>query len=164
VYCKYLKKRTKGIYCAYYKDYITFNDCKQCDFKEYKIKEYKPLTAKTPLKARTELKKVSKKYAKIEKNRKSIFVDNFNKCIECGKSKNIIRIDKHEIFGGSRRQISIKWGMVIPLCRTCHNTPEIVKKWQIIGQQEFVKKYDYDLFIKEFKIDYIFKHKKKTEN
>ena len=158
MYCKYLKKRTKGIYCAYYKDYITFQNCKQCNFKEYKIKEYKPLITKT------ELKKVSKKHVKIEKNRKSIFVDNFNKCIECGKSKNIIKIDKHEIFDGAYRQTSIKWDMVIPLCRTCHNTPETVKKWEIIGQQEFVKKYDYDLFMKEFKIDYIFKHKKKTEN
>lgn len=150
--CKYLKKRTKGIYCSHCKDYITFNNCKNCDSKEYKIKLYKSL------KAKTKLKNVSKKQAKKERNRKSVFVDNFDGCIECGKSKDITRIDKHEIFGGSRRQISIKWDMVIPLCRTCHNTPEIVRKWQIIGQQEFVKKYGYDLFMKEFKLDYIFKH------
>lgn len=40
-------------------------------------------------------------------------------CFICGADKNL---DMHHIFGGSRRDLSTKYGLVVPLCHVgCHN-------------------------------------------
>lgn len=147
--CKHFRKRSKNytnyFYCTTFKKKITFNDCKNCKYKEYK--KVKPLVAKTPLKQR------SSKQNKLERNRYSIFTNNFERCIECGGKAT----DKHEIYRGKNRRTSIKWGLVIPLCRTCHNDPEIEQKWRIIGQQKFMQHYDktIDEFIEIFGRNYL---------
>ena len=52
-------------------------------------------------------------------NRYSILVDNFNECIECGTTRDI---HKHEVFfGTANRKLSIKYGLVVPLCAYHHN-------------------------------------------
>lgn len=52
-------------------------------------------------------------------NRYSILVNNFNECIECGTT---IDIHKHEVFfGTANRKLSIKYGLVVPLCAYHHN-------------------------------------------
>ena len=49
----------------------------------------------------------------------SIIVDNFNRCLVCG---SYIGINKHEIyFGRKHRDLSIKYGLVVPLCGRHHN-------------------------------------------
>lgn len=51
--------------------------------------------------------------------RKSIIVDNFDRCLVC---KTYSNIHKHEIFfGRGKRQLSIKYKLVIPLCGKHHN-------------------------------------------
>lgn len=51
--------------------------------------------------------------------RYSIIVDNFNRCLVCGSYLNI---HKHEIFfGRGKRELSIKYGLVVPLCGRHHN-------------------------------------------
>ena len=61
--------------------------------------------------------KKSNKLAKLERNRFSWFTDDLNKCYFCPNTS----VDKHEIFGGCRRQTSMKYGMVLPLCRMHHS-------------------------------------------
>ncbi len=133
--CKFLtyrqKKYIKNKYCKLKR--IWLPDCYNCNEKEYK--QYKKLNP------------YSKKRSKIEKNRKSIFTNNLEKCIECGKTG---LIDKHEIFGGKNRMISIKYDLVIPLCRKCHQDEKVIKKWKIKGRKKFIELYGEDLFIKEF--------------
>lgn len=140
--CKYLSRRNckrkgyiKKPYCKLKK--IWNPTCYGCEDKEYKV--YKPI------------KPYSKKRAKLERERYSVFTNNLNLCIECLENKKeVAREDLHEIFNGKNRLKSMKYGLVVPFCRTCHENPRIVEKWQKIGRQAFIKKYSEETFIKEF--------------
>ena len=91
------------------------------------------------------IKKVSRKQKQLEKNRFSIFTDNFNKCYYCGKEG---KMDLHEIYGGSNRKRSIENGFVVPLCRICHSNEKIIQYLRIKLQKEYEKKHSRDDFIK----------------
>lgn len=136
--CKNLKKKQKNykifIYCNKLKKEISFSDCKNCKHKEYKV--YKPI------------KKRTYKLSKSEKQRFSIFTSNLDKCIICGK----FPVNKHEIFfGNGKRQLSIEYGLVIPLCTEEHHNQikqkgihfdsKLRKDWQIKGQEAFEETY-----------------------
>ncbi|HHX70778.1 MAG TPA: hypothetical protein GX708_22350 [Gallicola sp.] len=134
--CKYLSIRQKNYirkpYCKIKKQWQP--NCENCKDKEYKV--YKPI------------KPYSKKRAKLERERYSIFTNNLNLCIE--NKNHTGEIDKHEIFSGKNRLKSMKYGLVVPLCRNCHENPKIIEKWQKIGRLEFIKMYGEETFIKEF--------------
>lgn len=161
--CKNLKIRTKKgkriFYCSLLKKEITFDCCRGCINKKYK--EYKKLESKTEIKQRTY------KQAKAEKNRFSLFTNDLNHCIICGKPN----INLHEIFYGKNRQNSIKYGLVIPLCcekhhdqvncRGIHFEPELCDKWQKIGQTKFNEIYPKLDFLEIFHEDYLNKKIKK---
>lgn len=131
-------KRKRYIKTPYCKTKKIWNPiCNGCEDKEYKV--YKPI------------KKVSKKRAKAERERYSVFTNNLNLCIECLENKKeVAREDLHEIFNGKNRFKSMKYGLVVPLCRNCHDNDEIIKKWQVKGRQAFIKEHSKELFIKEF--------------
>lgn len=144
--CIYLrfrsKKYQKYIYCKKKKKEINFCDCKNCKYKTFK--EVK------------ELKKKSKKQKKLENNRFSIITDNLKICYVCQKKK---KDDLNEVFGGSNRQMSMKYGLVIPICRTCHTEYDLNKefrqKYQREAQKKFEEKYGHDLFMQEFRKNYL---------
>lgn len=100
------------------------------------------------------MKYKSNKLRKLENNRYSIIVDNMNYCVECGKKRD----DLNEIFPGRNRQNSMKYGLVIPMCRSCHrkytDNRELQLKWMKIGQKAFEDNYDEE-FIKIFRRNYI---------
>ena len=134
MYCIYIKKkRNKNatfIYCNRHDKKITFDDCKSCLDKQYK--------------ARTKIKPPKPK----KDTRYSIITTNMEQCIECGKKP----IQKHEIFYGSgKRQNSIEYGLVIPLCKKehhygnmigIHKDKELDTKWKIIGQKTYMNYYN----------------------
>lgn len=99
------------------------------------------------------MKVKSKKLAKLERDRFSIITDDLTRCIECGMPKQ----DLNEIYPGRNRQNSMKWGLVIPMCRRCHteytNNREMQLKWMKKGQIIFEKTYDID-FIEIFRRNY----------
>lgn len=144
--CINLKIRTKNyqkyIYCNKKKQQVDFRDCKNCKYKEY-----------NPVK---KLKKKSKKQKELENKRFSIITNNLEICYLCNKSK---KEDLHEIFGGCNRSKSMEWGMVIPVCRSCH------KEWDLNAilreeiQQEaqkiFENTYSHELYMTEFKRNYL---------
>lgn len=129
--CKNLKKRQRKyktfIYCNKLKKEIYFDNCRNCEYKEYK--EYKPMKQKTT------------KQAKAERNRFSLFTSNLDHCILCGRDKDHL----HEVFFGSNRLISIKYGLVIPVCHKCHSmihkSSELQNIWHIRGQKKFEEVY-----------------------
>ena len=51
------------------------------------------------------------------KKRVSIITDDMGSCYNCGSVQNI---EIHEIYFGSQRDKSIKYGLVVPLCPECH--------------------------------------------
>lgn len=130
--CKNLKRRQLQyipyLYCSKLKKEINFNDCTNCPYKEYK--ERKPI------------KKRSYSLAKKEKERFSIITKNLDKCVLCGKKRDNL----HEIYYGTgKRQLSIQYGCVIPLCYTCHvkihNDSVLSILWKVKCQNTFEQKY-----------------------
>lgn len=136
------KKYEKYFYCIERKIKITHKDCINCKNKKYKeIKE---------------IKKQSKKQRKLESKRFSMLTDNLDVCYICDRNR---KDDLHEIFPGCNRKKSMQWGMVIPICRICHGIwefdEELRAKIQKQAQEIFEEKYGHELFMAEFKRNYI---------
>ena len=102
-----------------------------------------------------QIKKKSKKLTKLENNRFSIIANNLDKCYICGAKKE----DLHEIFAGKNRQMSMKYGLVIPVCRKCHRMipkdKTLNEKLHKVGQKAFEKKYKTENFVKIFEKNYL---------
>lgn len=143
--CKHLKIRTKNYrkyyYCSVLKKEMSFNDCLDCKHKKYK--KYKPIKKRTYF------------LSKAEKERFSIMVINLDNCVICGKKRDNL----HEIYGGKNRQVSMKYGCVIPLCYGCHvrihKDSVLSLLWKVKCQEMFEKAYpklDFiDIFGKSYK-------------
>lgn len=145
-YCIYLKKRKDKPFCKLLNNEINLDMCKFCSNRQYKKST-----------------KQSKIHKKLENERFSIITNDLKHCFVCGKPKNAL----HEVFYGSYRLVSIRWGMVIPLCSfhhaegkySVHFDRDLDLKLKKMAQTIFEKKYSHDLFMKEFKIDYKEKYK-----
>ena len=148
MYCKYLKQKQKGyvkfIYCDKQAKTITdYDECRNCPLKEYKEVKKKPM------------KKYTYKQKKLERDRFSILTDNMKKCMLCEKNA----VNKHEIFFGTgQRKISMKYGLVIPLCYQCHlrmhrsSVQQAI--WHVKGQEAFEKEYPDLNFLETFGENY----------
>src|SRR5574344_1438711 len=146
--CVYIKiKLDHTLYCKKYNKEIKLSDCKNCKLIEYAIKEQTKLKSTKPMKQRTY------KQAKMEKDRFSIIVTDMNKCAECHTYHKRSELNYHEVFYGTgKRQLSIKYGLVIPLCACCchnqlectgiHFDKEVCSKWHKIGQKVFMEYYN----------------------
>ena len=94
----------------------------------------------------------------------SIITDNLEQCIECGR----YGVNKHEVFyGNGKRALSIKYGLVIPLCQCEHHNQfnstgihfdkELNDKWHRTAQVMAMKYYGWTEaeFIKIFGRSYL---------
>lgn len=143
MYCKNLSKAVNGkLKCKIKKQVITLDKCKNCS--DFILMRNKPI------------KKKSNKQNKLEKNRFSIFTNNFSQCYFCKrKIKEDEKFDLHEVYGGSNRTRSMKYGLVVPLCRICHSNVKIINYLRIKLQKEFEKTHTRDDFIKIIGQSYI---------
>ena len=62
------------------------------------------------------MKNKTSKLRKLEKERYSILTNDLEHCIICKQSP----VDMHEIYAGAKRQMSMKNGFCVPLCRMHH--------------------------------------------
>ena len=92
-----------------------------------------------------QIKKKSKKLAKLERQRDKN-IDKSGECEYC--HRNFKHLDSHEIYGGSNRKRSIKYGFVKKLCRECHSNEKILKQLRIETQKEFEKNHTREEFYK----------------
>lgn len=103
----------------------------------------------------TKIKQKSNKLAKLEKNRFSILTNDLEHCYICKAKKQ----DLHELIGGKNRQASMKYGLVIPVCRKCHslieNDETLKQKWHKVAQKEFKKNYKTENFMQIFGKSYL---------
>ena len=173
-YCIHLRKKRNKPYCKLKNKEIPFSCCQKCDNKEYKKSDYKwksstltgqsnnsQISKKSQYQEKTPLKKVkmrrkSNKLANLEKKRKSVFTEDLDHCYLCGKKKN----DLHEIYGGRNRINSIKFNLVLPLCRECHslnqNNPFFNDYWHKQGQLYWEENIgSREEFIKVFRENYL---------
>ncbi len=128
------KKYERYYFCRYDKKVITIDECKNC-LNRILIKN-KPM------------KKRSDKLSKIERARYSIFTDDMSRCWKCKKTKKQIKIDPHEVYGGSNRLRSIKNGFVVPLCRDCHGREEVIAEIRIQCEEIYERDHSIDDFIR----------------
>lgn len=92
----------------------------------------------------TEIKKKSKKLAKLERQRdKDIVKEGI--CEFCGKYSK--RLDPHEVYGGSNRKRSIKSKFVKLICPRCHSNEAIINQLRIDTQKEYMKNHTEEEFI-----------------
>ena len=159
-YCKHLKKRKNKPFCTLLNKEISLSECCNCINKEYKsnnnqIKKKSTFKEKSPLTSKL-MKRKSNKLARLERNRQSVFTNNLEHCLLCGKKKD----DLHEIFSGCNRKNSIKYNFVIPLCRECHsinqNNYNFNNHWHCKAQKYFEENIgNRDNFIKIFRRNYL---------
>lgn len=101
------------------------------------------------------IKSKSNKLAKLEKNRFSIVTKNLEYCYLCGNKKE----DLHELIEGKNRQASMKYGLVIPICRKCHeivtNDKTLQDYLHKVAQKEFKKHYKTENFMQIFGENYL---------
>lgn len=97
------------------------------------------------IKKSTEMKKRSSKLAKLERDRDKDRVKS-GYCDYCHQLSK--RLDPHEVYGGSNRQRSIKYGFVKNICRKCHDNPKIIEQLRIDTQKKFEKIHTREEFIK----------------
>lgn len=147
MYCKSFKIKQKNyskhFFCKKMNKIIDLNECKSCIYKEYKKSVSNGL--KSPL------KQVSKKRVKLERNRFSLFTINLDKCYFCDRPKN----DLHELLGGRNRNNSMKYGLVLPVCREHHNEIQHSLEYKKIAQKKFQEVYPEINFTEVFKINYL---------
>lgn len=109
----------------------------------------------------SQIKQKSNKLAKLERNRFSIITKDLEHCYICTKKgmKNIPKDDLHELLEGKNRQVSMKYGLVIPICRKCHNLvtndKTLQDKLHKVAQKEFKKHYKTENFIQIFGQSYL---------
>lgn len=182
--CKYLKQKlNRKLECKLKDKIITLKDCSNCNYKEYHFPDngkivksnnhqmsktiakhskngqnkakIKIKSNKNDLGVNTKSKSKSNKLAKLERNRTSLFTDDLEHCIICGKSKDNL----HEIFFGKNRINSIKYKLVIPLCFECHfkihNNINLQNEWHKKGQLKFDEIYPNLDFIEIFKKNWL---------
>ena len=165
-YCINLKKRKGKPFCKLLNKEIMLHYCKECNKKEYKkctiIGKKSALNRKNELKSGKivqRLKHSTYKHRKADSTRFSIITNDLEHCIICGKEKEAL----HEVFYGAYRHVSIKYGMIIPLCLnhhtqgkfSVHNDRELDLYYKRLAETIFISKYSYDLFMKEFTINYL---------
>lgn len=161
--CIYLKQKFNHKFeCKKNKQEICLKDCSNCPYKEYKkctiIVKKKTTDNKECTKNQkycAKIKTKSSRLAKLERVRFSLFTDNMNKCYFCPNKKDHI----HEIFCGRNRQNSMKYGLCLPICESCHSTYQndflFNEKWHKKGQAIFSKAYPDLKFEDIFKKNYL---------
>lgn len=126
------KQKINGFFeCKRTKKIINIKECNYCKYKEYKEK---------PEKTSKKVAKSSKNLAKLERNRKSVFTDEKDKCMFCPST---YRLTWHEIFAGRNRQNSMKYNLCLRMCLNCHDLyqedSEFNDFWHKQGQLYFEK-------------------------
>lgn len=85
----------------------------------------------------------------------SIMTDDMHHCYLCGSPLNI---EWHHIYPSGLRKKSTEYGMVVPLCRDCHqgkngvhNNIERMNRLRAEGQIRFEERYPDESFLQVFK-------------
>ena len=135
MYCANLLKRSKNyktvFYCKKHRRYINISiDCENCS--DFILKRNKPIRKRTA------------KQNKIERDRDKYLIKT-GYCGYCGKYCE--KLDPHEIYGGSNRKRSIKYGFIILLCRKCHENEKILQELKKKTQKEYEKTHTREEFI-----------------
>lgn len=83
--------------------------------------------------------------------KKGIITDEWDYCFVCGSP---YMIDPHHCLKGSYRKLADKYGLIVPLCRICHDKLHDhgfrEKQLQALAQEKFEEHYPKLNFLKIF--------------
>lgn len=159
-YCKYLKiKLNRTFECKKTKKKITLKSCSNCRFKEYKSNgnQIKNIADNKKFKQQkfVKIKPKSNKLVKLERKRFSLFSVDTNHCYFCHSTH---QLTWHEIFRGRNRSNSMKYGLCLRMCLSCHeqfqDNKEFNEYWHKKGQALFERAYPDLDFVNIFKRNY----------
>ena len=97
-------------------------------------------------------------------------INNQKRCFRCGKGDQQGDIHKHHIYAGAFRAKSEKWGCWVYLCRDHHtgnhgvHTRKGSDYWlhlKKLAQVEFEKRHGHDLFMQEFRRNWLTEEEEK---
>ena len=91
---------------------------------------------------------------------KTIMTLETDRCYLCGRYGDL---EWHHIFGGANRINSTKYGLVVPLCHSCHNEPpngvhfnrENMDDLKADGQRKFESIESHEKFMEVFGENYL---------
>ena len=74
-------------------------------------------------------------------------MEEYKECYLCGRNRHAGRLEVHHIFGGARRKLSTKYGLVVTLCPDCHReapyavhqSAETMQYLHEVGQKKAMK-------------------------
>lgn len=145
MYCKNLKlKLNHKLECKLLKKEINIKTCNDCPFKALK-----------EARIQAKIKQRTNTLARLERKRTSLFTLNLEYCYLCGKKKEHL----HEVVFGKNRKNSMKYGLVLPLCKNCHKLmhkdSNLQFEYKQKGQALFNKTYPDLDFVKIFRENYL---------
>ena len=89
----------------------------------------------------------------------------YEKCFLCNRNRHAGRMERHHIFGGARRPLSDKYGLIVTLCSECHRIGEFavhrnadtMQYLHEYGQRKAMQEngWDIDEFVKVFGKNYL---------
>jgi len=101
------------------------------------------------------MKRKTLRLKELEHNRYSILTNDLTRCYICPRPKS----DLHEIYEGCHRQNSMRYGLVLPLCKECHlkihRSLNFALPYKQLGQSKFEETHSRDEFIKLFGRNYL---------
>lgn len=166
--CKNLKlKLNRKLECKLTGKIITWNQCKNCKLREFKINNKinaqsnvktceKNAKMHNKIRNTVQIRKRTSRLAKLERNRFSLFSSNTNKCYFCS---NAADLTWHEIFRGKNRTNSMKYGLCLRICVSCHEKYQedinFNDYWHEKGQLAFISSYPELDFLKIFGRNYL---------
>ena len=154
--CINLKRKfNQKLLCKKNNKEINIKQCNNCTYKEYK-NTIKPKSLYKNDKKYIKLNNHSAKVRKLERNRFSLFSDDTEHCIICGST---YQLTWHEIFDGKNRPNSMRYGLCLRICLSCHilkqNDAIFNELWHKKGQAMFIKIYPDLDFVSIFKRNYL---------
>lgn len=131
--------------------------CNKCSF-EVKYNLEKINKSDKKVKIANPIKRRSNKLIQAEKKRYSIIYQDLTKCCVEGCQTPYCGVQKNEVFEGAYRQVSMKHGMVCPLCflhhKQFHEDREFALYYKRMFQDKFVESHSLEEFIEIFKQNY----------
>lgn len=92
------------------------------------------------------MKQKTSKLRKLERERYSILTNDLENCFICQRPAQ----DVHEIFCGAKRQMSMKNGFCVPLCREHHTLVTNMRVADVYLREECQRKFEENHTREEF--------------
>ncbi len=83
----------------------------------------------------------------------------YKEYVPCHRCTRPAICDHEPIHGNGRKQLSMEWGLTIPVCAECHAMfhlqPETNEKYKIEMQERFEEQHGHEKYMEIFRTNYL---------